>query len=349
MPDRSRPSSSQGVSRRYLLRCGGALAGALPLTGWLSGCAVGGAGAAAGASAGVVPQVSRAASTAAAAPAWATGGTARIGAAAHALDPFASAVASSCRLTCEATIGPCHTQSPERRDISDGWDGLPMHMQLRIVDTQCRPVPGAIVEVWHTNHTGGYSGRIHRMCNNDAADLDRQFFRGWQRTDRTGVVRFDSCFPGWYGGRANHVHLRVMKGDYDADDRATTWVTTQLLFTDEINASIFATQPLYRDKGQPDTSLDTDGVVGQEPDKSPYVFDVQSVQGVMLASKTLVIRDRLDAALCEVRGSMPTGGPGGPGGPRGFGEPEGLGGSGGLGAPGGRGRPRGGMPGMGRP
>jgi len=262
-----------------------------------------------------------AAPAAAAEPGWATGGTARIGAAARALNPFASAAATTCRLACETTIGPCHTLSPERRDISDGWNGLPMHLQLRIVDAQCRPISGAIVEIWHTNHTGGYSGRIAPMCNNDQADVARQFFRGWQRTDANGIARFDSCYPGWYGGRANHVHLRVMKGDYDARDSATAWVTTQLLFADELNASIFGSEPLYKDKGLPDTTLATDNVVGQEPDKSPYVFDVQKVDGVMLASKTLAIRSSLDEAVCSTRGARPPGGPGGPGGPRGRGGP----------------------------
>lgn len=252
---------------------------------------------------------------------WLTGGTARIGAGVRASNPFLGAAASTCRLTCEATIGPCHTLSPERRDISDGWDGLPMHMQLRIVDVQCRPVENAIVEVWHTNHTGGYSGRIAPMCNNDKADVERQFFRGWQRTDANGIARFDSCYPGWYGGHANHVHLRVMKGDYDPRDSATAWVTTQLLFSDELNAEIFGSAALYKKKGLPDTTLATDGVMGQEPDKSPYLFDVQKVDGVMLASRTLAIHTDLSEVVCTARGARP---PGGPGRHRGPGSPPGV-------------------------
>lgn len=223
-----------------------------------------------------------------------------------------------CTLTCEATVGPCHTLSPERCDISDGWDGLPLLMQLRVLDQQCRPVVGAIVEVWHTNHTGGYSGRIADMCNNNAQDLDKQFFRGRQRTDSQGVVRFESCYPGWYRGRANHVHLRVQQGDYQADDNASAWLTSQLLFTDALNSAIFQHEPLYRDKGLPDTTLDTDGVVGEEADKSRYVFDVQNLGGVMLASKTLVIPSSLNDTVCEAKGKMPPGPP-----PGGF--PPGMG------------------------
>jgi len=298
----TKPSSAiavlrTGLSRRNLIRRWGVAACAVPVAWLMDGCAGG------------------TTSTPAAPTPWATGGTMRIGATARAINPFSSAGATTCRLACEATIGPCHTFSPERTDISDGWDGLPMHMRLRIVDAHCQPIEGAIVEVWHTNHAGGYSGRIVQMCNNNAQDLERQFFRGWQRTGKDGIVRFDSCYPGWYGGRANHVHLRVMKGAYDRSDEAPTWVTTQLLFADELNAGIFDREPLYKDKGQPDTTLAMDGVIGQEQDKAPYLFDVRNVDGVMLASKTLAIRSSLDEPLCSARGMPPPGGPGGPGGP----------------------------------
>lgn len=303
------------LSRRELICRWGGMACAVPAA-WLVGACSG-------------PEAARAtsalpatAATTTPAPAgnWATGGTARIGAAVRAANPFAGAVASTtaCQLTCEATIGPCHTLSPERTDISDGWDGLPMHMRLRVVDEACQPVAGAIVEVWHTNHTGGYSGDIRRMCNNDAADLDKRFFRGWQRTDADGTVRFDSCYPGWYSSRAVHVHLRVMKGDYDPSDAAASWLTSQLLFTDELNAGIFGGEPLYQAHGQPDTSLATDTVMGGEQDVSPYLFDVQNIDGVMLASKTLVIRNSLDRQACRVREGRRPEGPGGPGGPGGM-------------------------------
>lgn len=187
-----------------------------------------------------------------------------------------------------------------------------MHLQLRVQDAACAPVAGVIVEIWHTNYTGGYSGQIHPMCNNDDQDSDKQFFRGWQRTDSQGLVSFDSCFPGWYSSRANHIHLRLMPGDYDPADSATASVITQLLFPDALNNAIFQQQPLYLAKGLPDTSLDTDNVLGAEADKSPYLFDVQNVNGVMLASKTLTIRRDLAEQLCMVQGRMPPGGRRGP-------------------------------------
>ena len=292
------PHTPSALNRRHIVQA----AAAAPLLAALGGCAT---------RAGTATALTTAEQLAAAQ--WVTGGTAAISAAARALNPF-TVGATTYTLTCEATIGPCHTTSPQRVDVSDGWDGLPVHMVLRVVDTQCNPVPDAIVEIWHTNHTGGYSGQIVQMCNNNQADLNKQFFRGYQRTDAQGIVHFDTCFPGWYNGRANHVHLRIMKGNYNADDRAQAWAITQLLFPDALNQAIFASQPLYKTKGQPDTTLDQDNVIGNEPDKSPYLFDVRNVGGVMMASKTLTIRTSLDAASCQAKGKMHQGFPSGPGG-----------------------------------
>ena len=296
-----RPPLPSSLTRRQMVQA----AAATPLLAALGGCATR-AGAAAAAL--TTPEEFATAQ-------WATGGTRAIHAAARSFNPF-TVGATSCTLTCEATIGPCHTTSPQRVDVSDGWDGLPVHMVLRVVDTQCQPVQDAMVEIWHTNHTGGYSGQIVQMCNNNPADLNKQFFRGYQRTDAHGVVHFDTCFPGWYRGRANHVHLRILKGDYQADDRTPAWTITQLLFPDALNQAVFAKQPLYQAKGQPDTTLDQDNVVGAEDNKSPYLFDVRNVGGVMVASKTLTIRTSLDAASCQVQGRMPSG-PSGPDGRRG--------------------------------
>lgn len=97
-----------------------------------------------------------------------------------------------------------------------------------------------------------------------------------------------------------------------------------MLFSDELNAEIFGGAALYRQKGLPDTTLATDNVVGQEPDKSPYLFDVQRVDGMMLASKTLAIRSDLNEAVCTTRGNRPPGGPGGPGGHGGRRRPPGM-------------------------
>jgi protocatechuate 3,4-dioxygenase beta subunit len=231
-------------------------------------------------------------------------------------NPFASGSGTSCALSCEATIGPCHTTSPMRTDVSKGWDGLPMRIALRVVDESCKPVQGALVEIWHTNYKGIYSGRISTMCNKDEVDRADDYFRGYLQTDADGRVDFDSVFPGWYSGRAVHIHLRVLKGSYQAADGAQAWVITQLLWDDALVTSIFGAQPLYKDYGTPNTLLSTDNVVGGESDKSKVTWDVtRMTDGAILASKTLVLRASLDAASCSLAGSGGMQGPGGMGGP----------------------------------
>lgn len=78
-----------------------------------------------------------------------------------------------------------------------------------------------------------------------------------------------------------------------------------------MNQEIFTGHPLYRGHGVPDTPLDDDGVVGAEPDKARYLFDYRRMDdGVLFASKTLVIRKSPTDAVCEAQGRRP-GGPAG--------------------------------------
>lgn len=296
------------LARRHLLKAAGGAMLIAPLAGLLSACRNAGLTSTDAAASGTTASGNSATESA-----WASGGTKMIGNPSRFPDPFGADLGTACVLTCMTTIGPCHAASPERVDVSDGWAGLPLRLAIRVVDASCEPVEGAIVEIWHTNHTGGYSGQIVAMCSNDEDDTDKQFFRGFQRTGSDGRVDFDTCYPGWYRGRAVHIHLRVMTGDYDADDRAMSAVTTQLLFSDATNAGIFESHGDYKAYGQPDTTLETDNIVGAESDKSRYLFDVQRMEdGVMFASKTLVIRQDLDAEVCQAEGTMPAGGPGGP-------------------------------------
>lgn len=222
---------------------------------------------------------------------WATGGTAAMTARASYPNPFAGTSGTSCELQCQTTLGPCHTTSPLRLDISDGWDGLPVRLSLRLVDADCRALAGSIVEVWHTSPAGVYSGRINPMCNADEADRAAQYFRGYQVSDADGRVDFDTCFPGWYRGRVVHIHYRVMSGAYDAADSAAAVVVSQLFFASDLVASIFDREPIYADFGQPDTTLANDNVIGGERDLGRYLLDTtRASDGAMIASKTLVVR-----------------------------------------------------------
>jgi protocatechuate 3,4-dioxygenase beta subunit len=230
---------------------------------------------------------------------WASGGTASMTAQDCYPDPFAAGVAA-CALYCQTTAGPCTADTIERQDVSEGLTGLPVRLALAIVTADgCEPVAGAFVEIWHTQRTGVYSGVTPGgvMCYVDDPRAVRSlYFRGSQITDAQGRVDFDTCYPGWYPGRAIHIHFRVV-----ADVLGE--LVSQLFFDDALNAEICTTHPDYAEFGVPDTTSDTDSVIGGEGDKSPYILDTaRMADGAMLASKVIAIRSSAGDPLCTAQG-----------------------------------------------
>ncbi|MBZ5713647.1 protocatechuate 3,4-dioxygenase [Nannocystis pusilla] len=234
------------------------------------------------------------------ATAWATGGTAAMTMKHCYPDPFAGGV-SECVLMCETTEGPCTADTLERQDVSEGFSGLPVRLALLVVaaDT-CAPIANAKVEIWHTQRTGVYSGETPSgaFCYGDDPDAENYlYFRGTQTTDAAGRVDFDTCFPGWYSGRAIHIHFRVYVDD-------ALHATSQLFFADELNAEIFAGHPEYAEFGQPNTTNTTDNIIGGEGDMTNYLCTTARMpDGAMLASKVIAIRSSLGHPTCQTQGA----------------------------------------------
>ena len=215
---------------------------------------------------------------------WATGGTAAMTALASYPDPFATA--GTCLALQQTTAGPCTTETTlDRVDISEGLDGLPVRLALKLIGkSSCEPIAGATIRIWHTKFNGVYSGVTPnpQMCyGNESSAASQMFGRGSQVTDANGVVYFNTCFPGWYRGRAIHIHFQVFVN-------GTSTEVSQLFFPEALTAAIFTSHPVYKSFGQPDTSLASDNIIGSVSDKSPYIVDyARMTDGAMLASKTL--------------------------------------------------------------
>ncbi|PTS93577.1 intradiol ring-cleavage dioxygenase [Pedobacter sp. HMWF019] len=136
--------------------------------------------------------------------------------------------ASTCVVSPTETEGPFPTKSPSayvRSDITDGRTGYKMKAKLTIanVNNNCAALAGAIVDVWHCDAEGNYSeygGSGMQSTNYQSV----HFLRGRQTTDANGLVTFTSIFPGWYTGRATHVHVHV----YNAS--GTSLKVTQIAF-----------------------------------------------------------------------------------------------------------------------
>lgn len=225
---------------------------------------------------------------AAAAPsAWASGGTAAMTGKASYPNPFET-LAAACELVASTTAGPCTTaDAPLREDVSEGWSGLPLRLALKVVDAACNPVAGATVKIWHTNVEGSYSGQTpsNRFCLLDQSYASQNFFRGVQVTAADGTVCFDTCFPGWYSGRAIHVHFQVAQG-------GTSYRVSQLFFPEDVTSDIFATHPDYAPYGQPNATFANDGIVRAIPaaQLDRHLLSVARMSdGAMLASKMVTV------------------------------------------------------------
>ncbi|KAJ5675291.1 uncharacterized protein N7477_005225 [Penicillium maclennaniae] len=91
-------------------------------------------------------------------------------------------------------------------------DGVDTFLEVQYIDINtCRPVPGALVDIWQANATGVYSG-ISESGNYAAGGWDSTYLRGIQLTDKDGVASFETIFPGHYEGRATHTHLLTHVG-----------------------------------------------------------------------------------------------------------------------------------------
>jgi protocatechuate 3,4-dioxygenase beta subunit len=168
-----------------------------------------------------------------------------------------SSAAGSCVLIAQETVGPyplfndiASAAVYQRDGITEGKTGVPLHLTLNIVNVNnaCAPILTAMVYVWHCDKDGYYSG-----YNQNGADLrGPTFCRGVQATDTNGRVTFNTIYPGWYPGRATHIHFRV----YLALDLQAT---SQLAFPNSTTSAVYSS-PLYVAKGQNPTTPTSDGI-----------------------------------------------------------------------------------------
>jgi len=218
---------------------------------------------------------------------WASGGTAAMVDRATYPDPHGTAL-PVCALIVPTTAGPCTTtRQMERADLSDGAAGLPVRLTLRVLNPACEPRVGVTVFIWHATVAGSYTGQTpnNAFCVLDPALAATDQGRGYQVTDARGVVSFDTCFPGWYPGRAIHFHFAVRDGD-------TTLGISQLFFPEDATRGIFDRHPDYAPFGQPDTPWSRDSVIRNmpEPDRPRHTLDIARLSdGAMLAHKTLIV------------------------------------------------------------
>ena len=132
------------------------------------------------------------------------------------------APAQSTRPAPACVVRPAQTEGPfyvderlERSDIrtdpatSDRRPGAPLELAFtvsRLASGSCAPLAGAIVDVWHCDAAGAYSDVRDA---GHGSTTGQRFLRGYQTTNAAGLARFTTIYPGWYQGRAVHIHFKV--------------------------------------------------------------------------------------------------------------------------------------------
>ena len=155
--------------------------------------------------------------------------------------------ASECVLTSIAEEGPYWIDDRTfRRDIRDDQQGQDLLLRLQVIDApRCEPLPDAVVEIWHCNALGYYSGYTEQDPDADPTEItdivdhlpeqsSERWLRGAQRSDADGNCEFLTVYPGWYSGRTVHIHLKVHLN-------GSRLITSQLYFPQELNDQVHQT------------------------------------------------------------------------------------------------------------
>lgn len=166
---------------------------------------------------------------------------------------------ATCELTPELTEGPYYFDVDSiRSDITEDREGTKLRLALRVRDADsCEPIKNAIVDVWHCDALGLYSGFESASQGGgpgggSGPTDDETYLRGAQATNSDGVVEFTTIYPGWYRGRTVHIHCKVHL------DKATL-LTTQLFTTRKYDDKVYASAP-YAQGGGRDTYNDADSI-----------------------------------------------------------------------------------------
>jgi protocatechuate 3,4-dioxygenase beta subunit len=163
-----------------------------------------------------------------------------------------SAALTSCAGKPEQTEGPYFldgmlSRSDIRSDPLDGTisEGVPLSLIFRVSSIGirgCSPLAGAVVDLWHCDARGYYSGVQDRSFNTTG----KKFLRGNQVTDNAGMAKFSTIYPGWYPGRTVHIHFKIRT---DPSSKTRYEFTSQLYFDDSLTDRVY-TLPPYAIRGR---------------------------------------------------------------------------------------------------
>jgi protocatechuate 3,4-dioxygenase beta subunit len=182
---------------------------------------------------------------------------------------------ATCAVTPTETTGPFPSLADLfRSDIREGKSGTLLALTIRVVNavSGCAAVPNANVEIWHVDAAGDYSQY--------GTQTTQTFLRGIQATNDNGEVTFTTIYPGWYQGRATHIHVEVTMGGRSVK-------VTQIAFPETINNTVH-TSGVYASRGSNPMSNLVDGIFSDSL-SSEIVTPTGSVNGGYAATFQVAI------------------------------------------------------------
>lgn len=182
-----------------------------------------------------------------------------------------------CTLSPKETAGPFPNKTPAqmvKENIVSDRSGIALHINITVKaqSNDCQPLEGAMIDVWQCDSEGQYSeyGSLKNA----------HFLRGRQTADAQGQVSFVSVYPGWYRGRAPHIHVEVL------DSKGTSLRVTQVAFPDDISNLVYTTSSY---KGKADTTNTRDGVFRNSLDDNMADNIVGNISDGYTLTKTIVV------------------------------------------------------------
>ena len=164
-----------------------------------------------------------------------------------------AATTPACVVRPEQTEGPYFidaklNRSDIRVDPSDKSvkPGVPLRLEFqvsRIAGAACTSLSGAMVDVWHCDASGVYSD----VRDNRFDSRGKKFLRGYQQTNANGAAEFMTIYPGWYEGRAVHIHFKIRSA---AQGGRAQEFTSQLYFDESVNDQVFSQAPYNSKRGR---------------------------------------------------------------------------------------------------
>lgn len=147
---------------------------------------------------------------------------------------------AACAVSPSETLGPYPSLAEFlRSDIREGKTGVTLALAIAVVNVNnnCQAVTNATVDIWQCDAEGHYSQYSQQGYNGTG----QTFLRGIQLTDANGVANFTTVYPGWYQGRATHIHVEVLQN-------GASRKVTQIAFPESVNAAVYSTG-VYASRG----------------------------------------------------------------------------------------------------